>query len=268
MARRLVVVLAVFVGASMLLLSGSATATPKAVRLTVWVRGYGRVQVGDSSPRQCLGYRLCRMEFTVEPRVRLQATPLGISQFRYWRGCLPTHSSVCHLRPGSNTVHLRFDLRGSRVDPIPLGSKLQLARWTMSVQSVRRLGSDLIVQIQATNSYPRTNWTFGLADWIFLWERSSIAGKQPPVAVAPDRCTPPKPNFLTDVGTSQDPYGVGAVDVGQTVIGNLCFPLTGGAVLRLFVQPGTVFPPPAFVNGEPIVPPNPPSRASHWFALR
>jgi hypothetical protein len=128
----------------------------------------------------------------------------------------------------------------------------------MAVLSVRKEGGDLIVEIEATN-WQFTNWTFGLADWIFLSEGRSRE-------VPTDRCTPPAPSFMTDVGVSQAPYGPGAVAPNQTVTGNLCFPLEGTAK-KLFVQKPSEFPPPAFQTGTPIVPPRYPSRFSAWFAL-
>jgi hypothetical protein len=209
-------------------------------------------------------YGPCEMVFRREPHMRFQAMPVGggLARFISWTGCLPRKSQVCHLGPGRMIIGVRFGYYGTRPDPVPLGGKYWVTgnRWKMAIQSVRKEGGDLIVKIEATN-WAFTNWTFGLADWIFLRE-----GRSAKILVPTDRCTPPAPNFLTDVGASEAPYGPGAVAPNQTVTGNLCFPLEGTAK-KLFVQQPSQFPPPAFLSRTPIVPPSYPSPFT-WFDLQ
>jgi hypothetical protein len=244
-----------------LLLVGSASATfSKAAPLNVLVTGGGSVRVGYSTPHRCNSFIFCRWQFQREPHLRLQAIPNWGAEFISWTGCVPTNSRVCHLRQGSRSVHVRFSWPGGQFDPVPFGqdSNVVGGRWNMTVLSARKEGSDLIVRIEAKNWF-LTNWTFGLADWIFLREGKSAE-------LASDQCIPPAPNFLTDVGVSQAPYGPGAVAPNETVTGNLCFPLRG-TPKKLFVEPASEFPPPAFRSGTPIKPPHPPFIWSIWFAL-
>jgi len=103
----------------------------------------------------------------------------------------------------------------------------------------------------------QVNWTFTLADWIFIDQQGSYFGI--------GQCSPPDPNFLSAGGIA-NPYGSGAVAPGQMVSGNLCFPSEAylGPIHALLVEPATEWPPPG-----PITPPAdqaPPG--STWYAVR
>ena len=194
----------------------------------------------------------------------IKASPASGWKLWRWSGVCHGSAASCSLRVKTHPfVTASFVPPGDRLNPYPLGTAggAPGSAWLMRVLSARAEGSDLIVQIAATNNNPGSyTWTFGLAYWIFAYEES---GAEDGI----DQCTPPAPDFLTGVGSWVDPYGPGAVAYGATVIGNLCFKFFH-APKKLLVEPAWEYPPPEVQDGTPVEPTSPIPFEAVWFGLR
>lgn len=251
--------------------SASASKASRTVVLKVRITGFGTVHVPGRRPFTCRSASasavVCSATFHVRrgKRVAVEASPLTGWKLTAWGGACKGTSQSCSLKlKVPRSVAVTFVRPGDRLNPYPLGTTVDVAPgfsppWAVKVVSAQSEGPDWIVDLEATNSWDQTDWTFALADWMFMKQggaESSFAS-----------CSPPDPNFLS-VGANVSPYGIGAVAPGQTVTGNLCFPIeTSSSPAELFVMPAEEWPPLDWLVPTEIEPPNPPPRASVWFAL-
>ena len=204
--------------------NASAARAPRAVPLTVRVKGSGTIHLAGHS----FACRVvCSRTFQIPrgKRIVVKASAATGWKLTMWSGACKGSAGSCSLRLNRReTAAVRFVPPGNHLNPYPIGTAVVTSDgWTVRVNSATL---DAGSQVEAVNNQPPppvgeqytlVNLTmtapvgggpFDLHDFLFF-EQQMQANFQ----YAPDACEPPPP----DLGT------VGLVTSGTSVTGNLCY---------------------------------------------